>query len=323
MTRMELPDKIPLESAPEQVKALLKHTLLAADSEIAQMTTYLADSEGKNLRAALLVTAAAQEDGFVPKNGVITAAAMELLHLASLVHDDVIDDAATRRGRASVKQLFGNKAAVICGDYLFCQCFLLLADISGPFQNRFQDVARAMTKICLGALREYRHNGNLSLNVRQYFKIVAGKTSALFALALYAGALIGGYGEKEARLLGRFGHDIGMVFQLTDDCIDYAAEESVAQKSVCLDLREGTVTLPLIFALGKMPALKDRIAPGLSQAEIKSIVSEVIALGGVSMTMDVADKYCTKAAKLLTQLPEGFRKDRLSGLLGQIQTRLY
>lgn len=323
MTKTELPEKVPLDQAPDIVRALMKQALLESDPVIAEITAYLSESEGKNLRALLLLTASAGEDGLIPKNALITAAALELLHLASLVHDDVIDDSAMRRGRPSVKQKFGNKSAVICGDYLFCQCFLLVADISGAFQDRFTDIAKAMSKICLGELREYRHTHDAGLTVREYFKIIAGKTSALFALSLYAGTILGGCGETEARKAARFGHYIGMNFQLTDDCIDYQTRSRVAQKTVRHDLAQGTVTLPLIYAMAKEPALKELVGSGLGAGGIRRVAETVVSLGGVKMTMDVADKYYLKALKLLESFPEGFRRRQLLLLLEKIRTRVY
>ncbi|SHI17627.1 heptaprenyl diphosphate synthase [Sporobacter termitidis DSM 10068] len=323
MTKTELPEKVPLDQSLDLVRALLKQTLLESDTLMTEITAYLTESEGKNFRAMLLLTSSADAEGFVPRNALIAAAAIELLHLASLVHDDVIDDAETRRGRPSVKQMFGNKPAVICGDYLFCKCFLLVADISREYQDKFTDMARAMTKICLGELREYRQSGNAALSVREYFKIVAGKTSALFALSLYTGALIGGYDEAEARRASRFGHYIGMVFQLTDDCIDYQTESAVAGKTVQHDLAEGTVTLPLIFAMMKEPALRETVAKGLAPSAVRRVVSDVVNLGGVTMTMDLAQKYCRKAQKLLDAMLVGIRRSRLALLLDQIRTRVY
>ena len=323
MTKTAIPERIEYRQALEAVRTLIRETLLDSEAPMDEIVRYLAESEGKSLRAQLLLTASAGDRGDVPKNAVITAAALELLHLASLVHDDVIDDAETRRGRQSVRQLFGSKPAVICGDYLFCKCFLLVAGISGPYQDKFADVAKAMTKICLGELREFRRKGDLTLGVKDYFRIIAGKTSVLFALALYAGTILGGYGEDEARHLARFGHDVGMCFQLTDDCIDYQTEASVAGKNVRHDLREGVVTLPLIFAMAKAPALRDTVETVPDPSGIARVVSEVLALGGVRMTMDVAGKYCLKASRLLETLRSGFRRTQLEVLLEQIRTRVY
>lgn len=323
MTKTELPESVPYDASLDIARDLIKKTLLESDAPIAEITQYLTGSEGKNIRAMLLLASSVDEKGFVPKNALIAAAALEILHLASLVHDDVIDDAATRRGRPSVKQLFGNKPAVICGDYLFCKCFLLIAEMSASFQDRFLDVAKAMSKICLGELREYRHNGDTALGVREYFKIVAGKTSALFALSLYSGAIIGGYGEKEARRAARFGHYIGMTFQLTDDCIDYQTNGDLAQKTVRHDLAEGVVTLPLIFAMMHKPALKDTVGSVMDSAELLRVIDDVVTLGGVKMTMDVAEKYYLKAVKILDSMSEGKRRSQFSSLLEQIRTRVY
>ena len=323
MTRINIQEKTPLGSAHEIVKAIIKDALLDSKDPMVEMTAYLTETEGKNIRAQMLLISSADDFGLVPKNAIIAAAALEILHLASLVHDDVIDDADMRRGQLSVPKAFGNKSAVLCGDYLFCKSFMLVADISGAYQERFLDVAKAMTKICLGELREFRHNNDTSLSVREYFRIVAGKTSALFALSMYAGAILGGYDKVQASRLMRFGHYVGMLFQLTDDCIDYQTQSSVAGKSVLNDLAQGTVTLPLIFAIAKEPSLRDEIGRGLTPEAVKLVIEKVISLGGIEKTIETTDKYGAKAAKLLTALPEGIRRAQLELLLGHILKRKY
>ena len=324
MIKMELPDRIPFDAALPMTAALMDQTLLQSDELIAEMMRHLTASGGKNFRSSLLLAAAADEEGTVPKEAVVTAAALEILHLATLVHDDVIDDAETRRGMQSVQRRFGKKAAVICGDYLFCKCFLLTADLSKQYQNKFMDIARGMSKICMGELRQYRHNRDISLSVRGYLRIIAGKTSALFALAMYAGGVLGGGAEKEARLLARLGYYIGLIFQLEDDCIDYRSSLTTAKKNVQHDLSDGVVTLPLIFALAKKPEIRDEIRDfNLSPDECRAVIAEVCGIGGVDMTLDVVGRYYEKARKLLGRVAGEKKRLLLRSTLETIKIRKY
>ncbi|UOO37437.1 polyprenyl synthetase family protein [Oscillospiraceae bacterium CM] len=322
MTKQQLPEKIEYAAALAVVKDLIHSSLLDSDALVSEMMHHLTLSEGKNFRALLLMAAASDDSGNVPKNALVAAAAMEMLHLASLVHDDVIDNADTRRGLPSVRESFGNKSAVIAGDYLFCKCFLLTAELSEHFQSRFLDIAKTMSKLCLGEMREMQHHGDTALSIRQYFRIIAGKTSALFALALYSGALIGGADEKEARRLARFGHYIGMAFQLTDDCLDYQSDDQTMKKPVRHDLNDGVVTLPLIFALMQKPSLQAALKAPLDTRGALAVAAEVIALGGVDRTMAVAGKYCDKAEKILDGVLEP-KRDLLLSLLEKIKARVY
>ena len=300
MIKDKLAPKATFEASLEAAKNLIQETLLAADPIILDEMRHLTLQGGKNIRAMLLLASALDKEDEVSKNAVIAAAVLEILHLATLVHDDIIDESETRRGEMSLQQRFGKKAAVICGDYLFCKCFTMVSDISLQYPERFQDISAAMTKICLGELRQFKHNKDFNLNVYQYLRIVAGKTSALFSLSAYAGTILGEGSEKEARHMARIGFYIGMLFQISDDCMDYQADFKRAKKTVKHDLFEGVVTLPLIYALRSNPCLKDRMKNSrMTAAEIYDIISEVIHMGGVTKAMEVAEKYYHKANKLI------------------------
>ena len=258
MIKDDLPDRLEYSASLDEVKALVNRTLLKTDKNVMEVMQHLTQKGGKNLRSMLMLICSSDENGYVPKNAVTCAAALEILHLASLVHDDIIDDSRFRRGQLSVQSRFGKKTAVICGDYLFCKCFSMVSEILLNYPEKFKDFSRAMTKICLGELRQFKHNANLSLSVVGYLRIIAGKTSALFSLAMYSGTIISGKSEKDARFMARLGYHIGMFFQILDDCMDYEADYKTAKKSIRHDLAQGVVTLPLIYAFLKIRSLRSR-----------------------------------------------------------------
>ena len=324
MTEMELPEKVPFDAALPLVTELMDRALLHSPEPAGGMMKHLAASRGKNFRAQLLLAAAADREGFVPRDALTAAAALEILHLATLVHDDVIDDSAVRRGRQSVQRRFGKKPAVICGDYLFCKCFLMTADLSRRYQDRFMTVARGMTRICMGELRQYEHNRDTSLSAAGYLRIIAGKTAALFSLALYAGGVLGGCAEKEIRLLTRLGYYIGVIFQLEDDCMDYRSDPSTAGKNVKKDLSEGVVTLPLIFAIAKNPEIRGELRGfDLTPEERRAVAAEVCRLGGVDRTLGVAGRYYKKAVGVLGRLEDPEKRALLRPILEQVKLRRY
>ncbi len=304
-------------------KQLVEQALRQSDGIISDIMEHLTLTGGKNFRAMLLLAAAADENGDVQKNALLSAAAVEILHLATLVHDDVIDDAEIRRGQKSVQAQYGKKSAVICGDFLFCKCFLLVAEVSVQFQHKFADIAKAMTKICLGELKQFKHNGDISLSLRGYLKIIAGKTSALFSLALYSGSIIGGYDEKYARCLALFGYYIGMIFQLTDDCMDYETDVKTAKKPVKHDLEQGVITLPLIYAITKKPELKEIIKNHTAQKDFNGVILEVIKLGGVTKTQDLAERYYQKAKKVVSRIENERKRMVFFEILEKIKTRKF
>lgn len=321
MIKIDLPEKIKFDKSPQIVKTLIDQTLLQSSGLISDIMEHLTLAGGKNFRAMLLLAAATDKEGYVTQNALLSAAAVEILHLATLVHDDVIDDAGIRRGQTSIQTKFGKKSAVICGDFLFCKCFLLVAEVSSQFQDKFSDIAKAMTKICLGELKQFRHNGDTAMSTRNYLKIIAGKTSALFSLALYSGSIIGEYDEKYARCLALFGYYIGMIFQLTDDCMDYETDIQTAKKSVKNDLVEGVITLPLIYAISLKPEIKDMIKKHSTLDELSEVFSEVISLGGVAKTRDLAERYYQKAKKILVRLDDERKQLLFSEILEKIKVR--
>ena len=282
MTEKALDKRIPYAASMDAARVEVRKSLLGADAAIADVTRHLAAQTGKGLRASLLLAAASGQDGLVPAQAVPAAAALEILHLATLVHDDVVDDAATRRGQPSVQGRFGRKVAVLSGDYLFCRCFSMIAGLLGEYPARFSDFSRGMTQVCVGEIEQLRHNLDVDLGIRGYLRIISGKTAALFALAAYSGSILAGETDRGARAHGRFGFLFGMLFQIMDDCLDYEDDEDDARKTVRHDLAEGVVTPPLIYSIAKNPLLKEAVrAASLDPAELHAVFAEVAALGGL------------------------------------------
>jgi heptaprenyl diphosphate synthase len=320
MIKDESASPLTFEASLEAAKSLIQKTLLASDPVISEEMGHLTLQGGKNIRAMLLLSCAVDKEGKVSPNAVVAAAVLEILHLATLIHDDIIDESETRRGEMSLQRRFGKKAAVICGDYLFCKCFTMVSDISSGYPEKYRDISQAMTKICLGELRQFKHNKDFNLSVYQYLRIIAGKTSALFSLSMYAGSILGEGNEQEARYMARIGYYIGMLFQISDDCMDYQADFKKAKKTVKHDLYEGVVTLPLIYALRGSPCLKDRMKDGrITASEVLAIISEVVHTGGVTMAMVVAEKYYTKANKLIAGIEDQNKRAILMQILEKLK----
>ena len=164
-----------LQVSLNETRALIRRTLQQSDPVLADVTRHLAQGSGKNIRAAMLLAASADENGLVGQDAVTAAAALEILHLATLVHDDIIDDAPTRRGQPSVQQQFGKKTAVISGDYLFCVCFSMIAELASQHPRHIGLFSRAISQLCIGELSQHQHNRDTELSVLGYLRIIAGK----------------------------------------------------------------------------------------------------------------------------------------------------
>jgi heptaprenyl diphosphate synthase len=305
---------ITFEYATELVKEEIDTVLETSPLIIRSYTQHLKASRGKYIRAISLLAAAQNKEGFIHSNAVKFAAAIELLHLATLVHDDVIDNADMRRGVITLQKKYGQKTAVICGDYLLCMALRLTADVSNKEDYMNLDMPSYMSKVCLGELNQHLNNGNLDLSVYQYLKIIAGKTAALFEASFYAGAIVCEVSTEEAKKYKRLGRYIGMIFQLTDDCIDFETTEEVAKKPVQSDFEQGVITLPLIHAFTQMMSFKEKAKTSvISRAEINEIVSKTEGLG---FTRRVSKKYYNKSLQIINELDiTEDKRSRLNAIL--------
>lgn len=302
------PAHLSVDEAREQLSALMTRVLTKAPAPILDIMKHLAISQGKGVRALLLFYTAMDENGLVPSDAVTAAAAAELFHLATLVHDDVIDDAALRRGTATVQAKFGKKQAVICGDYLLCSAAALVAPLheryrgAVPFLTTFTS---ALSSVCLGELNQLRNNRNLDLTIPGYLRIVSGKTAALFYACALAGAFIAGLAKPKAVRLARFGRYVGMVFQIIDDCKDYEQNETEAQKTVLKDIGEGVVTLPLIYAMAANPEVRTAALSIFSdELQIGRLAALIKNTTGVEQSRALAMRYAKKAEALLDGFPD-------------------
>lgn len=288
------------EEAFDLMTEAVKRHLSSAPPVIRSYTAHLAKSTGKFIRAYGLMACSMDEEDKVPEEAITLASAVELLHLATLVHDDVIDEADTRRGIETLQKRFGRKAAVICGDYLLSLALRLAASIPKRKELDAMDMPDYLCRICMGELRQEINNGNLDLSVYRYLSIIKGKTAALFEASFYGGAVLSVKDEKKLRLYRKAGNDVGMIFQLMDDCIDYEMDETEAKKNVRSDYEEGVVTLPLIHTMEQDKTFSDKVKNGL--VSVKEVYTRVLEAGGTAYTKTMAGRYYGKAVSAIGDL---------------------
>ncbi len=305
MTNQELLDasgklRYEFEEAFELMTMAVEKHLASTPPVIRNYTAHLAKSTGKFIRAYGLMACSMDEDDKVPAEAVTLASAVELLHLATLVHDDVIDDADTRRGSETLQKRFGKKAAVICGDYLLSLALKLAASIPERNEYNVLDMPNYLCRICMGELRQEINNKNLDLSVYRYLSIIKGKTAALFEASFHGGAMLSTKDVRMLRMYRKAGNDVGMIFQLMDDCIDYEMEEAEAKKNVRSDYDEGVITLPLIHAMKQDQNLLGQVKNGLVSAT--ELYTKVLEAGGTAYTKTVAGRYYTKASSTIGNL---------------------
>jgi len=301
-----------LELVREEVtKALTKSPLL-----IREYTRHLANSFGKFIRASSVLICAEDREGLISYDAVKIAAAIEILHLATLVHDDIIDNAGLRRGDVTLQKKYGKRTAVICGDYLLSVALRMAAGVKNKKDYLDLELPDYVGRICLGELNQHINNNNLNLTVYQYLKIISGKTAALFEASFYAGALFSKSPDEEIKKYRQLGFNIGMIFQLTDDCIDFENTVETANKPVQSDYEQGVITLPLIHALANLKELKEKAAKDkLAREEINEAVRKT---DGIGFTKMLVKKYYNKSLKLIEKLDASeAKKEKLVYILNK------
>lgn len=314
MTKQDCKYFIEYGKALDLVKDELRGALSSSPAIIRKYTGHLMNSTGKFIRAISLLTSAENSDGQVHPNAIKLAAAIELFHLATLVHDDVIDNAHLRRGEITLQKKYGKRTAVICGDYIFCIALRMASEITDKDDYVKLDLPDYISRVCLGELNQHINNGFLDLSVHQYLKIISGKTAALFEASFCAGAILGGNDDSTTKKYMRLGRYIGMIFQITDDCIDFETTENVARKPIQSDYEQGVITLPLIFAFKHLAGLKDKAQNSkLTRDEIDNAVVRTNGLGYARM---VSKKYYDKSMLIINGLDiSDIKKNRLISIL--------
>jgi octaprenyl-diphosphate synthase len=210
------------------------------------MVDYLSHSTGKRVRPALAILSA-QYCGKVPEETMTLGAALEMLHVATLIHDDIIDNSAVRRKQKTLNFKWGNEISVLMGDYVFASSFYLMAKTLP--KDVLSNLADTTNIICRGEISETFNRFNVALSEEEYLQIIREKTASLFAASCQTGAMLGGGDPRVVDRLYRFGMGVGMAFQVIDDTLDFTGKQSKVGKPVMSDLREGKLTLPVVHCL--------------------------------------------------------------------------
>lgn len=306
LTRIDGPADALALVAPElaESEAILRDLVASDVAEIPEIARYLVDAGGKRLRPAL--TALARIALGIERPMLRLMCTGELLHLGSLLHDDVVDEGELRRGKPTAHTLYGAPVAVLTGDFCLARSILLAAE-EGGFEA-VTELGRTVTRMAEGEVLQLKRSHDLATDVEGYLDVVDRKSAALIAWCAAAPALATGDMEA-AKALMAFGNGVGRAFQLTDDVLDYRAGTG---KRAGADLRERKVTLPLIFAMEKDPGLRAVLEMGPpSNDDLPHLVQRVRDTGALERTLAVARGYVAEAIDALDPLPEGVGREAL------------
>lgn len=280
---------------------------------------------GKLVRPALAIAATRLVGGPVDEHKMISlAASVEMLHTATLVHDDMIDQAAKRRGNPTLHTLLNPASAVLLGDYLFAQAAEWAAETNNVRVVRI--FADTLMIIVSGELRQMWAQWDWARAREDYMNRIFGKTAALFAAACEAGAVLGGASEVVVQALREYGRLLGLAFQIVDDVLDYVGDETNMGKPVGSDLKGGNITLPLIlyveqYADDRWPAARLDGHRRLSEEEVQEIVAHVVASGAIEASLQEARRLADEAKAVLRHVPPGPLTDVLLDLADYVVRR--
>ncbi|HEY4201096.1 MAG TPA: polyprenyl synthetase family protein [Devosiaceae bacterium] len=300
-----------------KVNALI---LERADSHVdmvPELARYLIDAGGKRLRPMLTV-AAAELFGQSQGAHVNFAAAVEFMHNATLLHDDVVDESDLRRGKPAARMVWGNQASVLVGDFLLGQAFMMMVETKDI--EALGVLARAAATMAEGEVFQLAKAGDLTTTAEEYDAVIHAKTATLFEAAAEVGAMVGGADATGRAALRAYGVELGRAFQLVDDVLDYRGESGTMGKNIGDDLREGKMTLPIILALADGSAAeRETIAAALgdaeaSDAQLAQVVSILDRHKTLSRTVDKANAHARAAREALRGLPVS----EMRNLLGEV-----
>lgn len=274
---------------------------------VRQSASHLLDLGGKHLRPMCVALAAKLGTGFGEPARQL-AVAVELVHAATLLHDDVVDLGDRRRGAAAARIIYGNAASIFAGDWLLVEALRRIRRTEIP--SLLDYMLAIIEEMILAESVQLEQRGNIDATLDDYFRVVKGKTAALFRWAMVAGGRAGGLGDDACAALDGFGENLGIAFQAIDDLLDVAGDASAVGKSLLSDVREGKMTYPLRIALGRDPSLAPllsrcgELSEDLTEADARRVITAIASTGAVDACRELAQRKVAEAVAALTPIQD-------------------
>ena len=274
--------------------------------EISKRLSYVLSSPGKQLRPVITLICSKLFGKFNKENSLRMATAVELLHIATLIHDDTVDKADVRRGKATASNLWGNNIAVLLGDYVFATSAIFVCDTGNiTLVKRF---AETIVELSKGELFENIESNNFNLTKEKYYEKTYLKTASLFKTSSFSGSIIGEGNDENIKNISKFGYHFGMAYQIQDDILDITSSKNKEGKPVFNDLSEGVITLPIILYLESRKYNNDMIKK-FTEKEKEELLKEIINSKSIEESKKIAKFHYDKALNCLSNIPESnYRK---------------
>lgn len=301
----------------------LKDSLNSDSPLISEVAYHLSTLKGKRLRPALVflsfgLSRNSKHDSSVDSRAINVALTIELIHNATLLHDDVIDQSQVRRGQVSVNHRWNNLVSVLMGDFLLANAFKLLVKTGSP--DLLSSISKATEQVSIGEMNQIQESHNYQLDEKVYFQIIAEKTASLFDASCEAGAIAAEADQKTREQLRTYGQNLGMAFQITDDLLDWVGQTEKTGKGLGSDLKEGKITLPLIHTLKESDATSRKtilrlLENDFNQEDFNQLLSLIKGNGGVEYSRQKATSFGEKALGQLRALEDSEHKQALENLV--------
>jgi len=304
-----------------QTERVLQDVATRGQGLIPEIVSYVVQAGGKRLRPALVVLSS-QLGGAKTDDSITTGAASELIHLATLVHDDIVDRAVLRHQRPTAAVKFGDEVAILLGDLLYTEAFTLLSTLNDP--ALIDLFAKSTRMICQGEINQVRRRFQLDLSLSEYLAFIDYKTATLMSASMRGGARLARMPTDQAAALGHYGWNLGMAFQIIDDTLDLIGEEAVTGKTLRTDLANGKLTLPLIYLRDKLhEADRQKWLGYLKEAEnhIPEIIQWLQESGAIKEGLRQAANFAHQAQGALQGFPDSTPRKTLQSIADYIVTR--
>src|SRR5690625_255058 len=305
------------------IEDALNKVIQAEHPVLREASTQLLKAGGKRIRPVFVLLSGKFGDFNMDEIKTI-AVSLELIHMATLVHDDVIDEASLRRGKPTIKHHYGNRVAMYTGDYILARALESITMIEKPAIH--QSLSEAIVEVCIGEIEQIKDKYNTNQNIRHYLRRIKRKTALLIATSCKLGAISAGLSENHIRKLYKYGYYIGMSYQIIDDILDFTSTSKVLGKPSGNDLRQGNITLPVLIAMEDQHFAKTitdvfQNPSEISDEDVKGLINKINQSDVIEQSYQLSEKYLFKALEIIQDFPDHRAKHTLENIARYIGKR--
>lgn len=306
----------PVQEDLNQFNAKLSDYLRGDSPLISSIARHLLKSRGKKIRPVFLFLTSRAGDNFT-KFSIDASLAIELIHTATLLHDDVVDESELRRGQQTVNTQWTNLISVLMGDYLFAKAFRIMVESNSI--ELMRSISRATERVAVGELRQIEETGNFALSEEEYINIIADKTASLFNVSCETGPILNNRNDKDRKKFASFGEKVGIAFQIADDLLDYVGDSDITGKQPGIDVMTGQMTLPLIYSLKKASASSRKEIIGIiknsKEESFEKVYNFVTETGGIDYAYRKANELGQQGLEDIISVKDSVYFNRLENMV--------